>query len=67
VGASVARGALTFRQKDLTRALRATVAAGIAVERIEIEKDGKITVVARMPDSDLASGDQHNEWDTVHG
>jgi len=63
----VARGALTFRQKDLTRALRATVAAGIAVQRIEIDKDGKITVVAGMPDSDRASGDQHNEWDTVHG
>jgi hypothetical protein len=62
----VARGALTFRQKDLTRALRATVAAGMVVQRIEIDKYGKITVVAEMPDSDRTSGDQHNEWDTVH-
>jgi hypothetical protein len=51
----VARGALTFRQKDLTRALRAAVAAGIAVQRIEIDKNGKITVVAGMPDSDVSA------------
>jgi len=62
----MARGPSTFRQKDVTRALRATVAAGIAVQRIEIE-NGKITVVVGMPNSDPASDDQHNEWDTVHG
>jgi hypothetical protein len=45
----MARGPCTFRQQDVTRALRATVAAGIEVERIEIDKDGKIVVVTGKP------------------
>jgi hypothetical protein len=45
----VARGPCTFRQLDVTRALRATVAAGIEVQRIEIDKDGKIIVVTGKP------------------
>jgi hypothetical protein len=39
------RGGQAFRQADVTRALRATVAAGIPVQRIEIAKDGRIIVV----------------------
>jgi hypothetical protein len=38
----------TFRQRDVTRAVRATVAAGVVVARIEIE-NGKITLVASNP------------------
>lgn len=64
----ITRGPCTFRQRDITRALRATVAAGIEVQRIEIEKDGKIVVVAgKQSDSPRDGGDQHNEWDSVHG
>jgi len=44
----MARGPCTFRQQDVRRALRATVAAGIKVQRIEIDKD-KIVVVAEKP------------------
>jgi hypothetical protein len=60
------RGPCTFRQQDVTRALRATVAAGIKVQRVEIDKDGKIIVVAGMPEPARANDDQRNEWDTVH-
>jgi hypothetical protein len=35
----------TFRQGDVTRAVKATKAAGIKVARVEITKDGKIAVV----------------------
>ena len=60
------RGPLTFRQQDVTRALRATVAAGIEVRRIEIDKNGKIVVVAGSPpESPRDSVDQRNEWDVV--
>jgi hypothetical protein len=60
----MARGPCTFRQQDVTRALRATVAAGIEVQRIEIDKYGKIIVVAgKPPKSSLDDGDQRNEWD----
>ncbi len=41
----------TFKQQDVTRALKATKAAGIDVQRIEIDKDGKIVVVAGKPDA----------------
>ena len=49
----MARGPCTFRQHDVTRALRATVAAGIEVQRIEIDKDGKIVVVTGKPKEDI--------------
>jgi hypothetical protein len=60
------RARCTFRQKDVTRALRATIAAGIEVQRIDIDKDGKISVfTGKLPESPRGGGDQHNEWDTV--
>ena len=47
-------------------ALRATAAAGIEIQRIEIDTDGKIIVVTgKLPESPRDSGDQHNEWNTV--
>lgn len=41
----MARGACTFKQQDVTRALRATVAAGIEVRRVEIDKTGRIIII----------------------
>jgi hypothetical protein len=61
----MSRGPCTFKQQDVTRALRAAVAAGVAVERIEITKDGKIVVVtgkATEPPKDDA-----NPWLTDLG
>jgi hypothetical protein len=42
----MSRGQQTFRQSDVTKALKAAVKAGIAVERLEIDKDGKTVIVA---------------------
>jgi hypothetical protein len=42
----------------VTRALKATVAAGIDVSRVEINKDGTILIVIGKPD---ASQDQPKE------
>jgi hypothetical protein len=57
----------TFRQADVTRAVKAVVAAGVDIARIEIDKAGKIVIVAGKPeaqDSDaLRAGS--NEWDSV--
>ncbi len=62
----MARGACTFKQQDVTRALRATVAAGIEVKRIEIDKDGKIIVVTGKPaEMGEAIGQGSNEWDNA--
>jgi hypothetical protein len=58
------RGPCTFRQKDVTRALRATVAAGIPVQRVEID-NGKIVVVAGEPQEQTAEDRRENEWDRI--
>ena len=58
----MARRPCTFRQGDVTRALRAAKAAGLDVHRVEIDRAGKIIVVTGKPDypADDAS---RNEWD----
>ena len=38
-----------FRQSDLTRAVRATLKAGIEIRAVEIAPDGKICIVAGPP------------------
>ncbi len=57
----MARGPCTFRQTDLTRALKAAKAAGIDVERVEIDPNGKIAIVTSKPDDALA----HNPQDDL--
>jgi hypothetical protein len=54
----MARRPCTFKQQDVTRALRATVAAGIEVQRLEIGADGKIVVVMGTPGASEAA----NPW-----
>jgi hypothetical protein len=60
------RGPCTFRQQDVTRALKATVAAGIEVQRVEIGRDGKIMIVTTKADP-VPPGDcdEPNGWDKV--
>jgi hypothetical protein len=63
---SMSRGQHTFRQSDVTKAFRAAVKAGIAVERVEIERNGKIVIVPGKADGP-ANGcpREKNEWDEV--
>lgn len=59
----MARGRCTFKQQDATRAARAAIAAGLEVQRIEIDPYGKIVVVigkAEEPETKNA-----DEWDNV--
>ena len=41
----MARAPSTFRQQDVTRAIRAAIAAGVDIARIEVAKDGRIIIV----------------------
>jgi hypothetical protein len=59
----MARGPLAFKKRDVTRALRAVSAAGQTVQRIEIDREGKIVVFVSKPESREEAGG--NEWDRM--
>lgn len=61
----MARSACTFKQQDVTRALRATLAAGVTVLRVEIDKGGKIVVVTGELQGQGIQRDGENEWDNL--
>jgi len=62
----MSRGQQTFKQRDVTKALKAAVKAGIAIERFEIDKDGKIIIVtAKAKDAVNGDNPEKNEWDGV--
>jgi hypothetical protein len=67
-GKSRTRRAFAFKQADITRALRATKAAGCLVGRVEIEPEGKIVIVT---DAGAAAIDELDhelaEWEARHG
>ncbi|MFL4980554.1 MAG: hypothetical protein ACJ8FV_18960, partial [Xanthobacteraceae bacterium] len=52
---SMSRGTCIFRQRDVTRALRAMAAAGVH-GRVEIEPNGKIVLIPGNAESRLGGG-----------
>jgi hypothetical protein len=60
----MARRPSLFKERDVARATRAVMAAGLNVARVEIEKDGRIVVVPgkgnEPSDNDL------DQWMTRH-
>jgi hypothetical protein len=63
----MARVRLTFRQRDVTAAIRAVEAAGYVIKRVEIERDGRIVIVPVNRRNAELQLDQPelNEWDEV--
>jgi hypothetical protein len=61
----MARAASTFRQQDVTRALRAVTAAGVHIARVEIDKSGKIVIIIADPTDQPGETTEANEWDRV--
>ena len=49
----MSRAACTFRKTDVTRACKAVAAAGYEVQRVEVDKDGKIVVVTGKPSAEV--------------
>jgi hypothetical protein len=57
------RARCTFRQRDVTAALKAAVAAGVTVHSVKITAEGNIEVViGRTSAQDFSTADR-NEWD----
>jgi hypothetical protein len=47
----MSRSATIFKQGDVTRAIKAAVKAGVKDWRVEIDREGKIVVIAAAPTS----------------
>lgn len=61
---------LAFKQADVSRALKGAIVAGMKVDRVEIDQDGKIVLrFDAAADAPVHSGQgaSRNEWDSVLG
>ena len=57
------RARCTFRQRHVTSALKAAVAAGVPVRGVKISPEGNIEVVIGRSSSQDFSPADRNEWD----
>jgi hypothetical protein len=53
------------RQTDVTRAVKAVIAAGVHIARVEIDSAGKIVVIAAEATEQSGETTEANEWDRV--
>jgi hypothetical protein len=60
----MSRGVQSFRQSEVQRALRAAKAAGLAVERVKISRDG-IEIEIAKPGTEVTPEGNSNPWDGV--
>jgi hypothetical protein len=51
-----------FKERDVTRATKAVLAADLEIARVEIAKDGAIVVAPGTPETP-AQSEPPNEWD----
>jgi hypothetical protein len=61
----MSRGRQTFKQTDVTKAVKGMVKAGISLERVEIDKSGKIVMVPAKREDGEGKNPEENEWDVV--
>jgi hypothetical protein len=54
-----------FRQRDLTRAVKAVIAAGLHVAGVKVSVQGDFEVVTGEDRAQDSSSRGDNEWDTV--
>jgi hypothetical protein len=61
----MARGQCTFKQSDVTKAVKAVVASGLGVARVEVDRDGRIVVFPGNPSPGEVGSADRNEWDAT--
>jgi hypothetical protein len=59
----MSRGPITFRQRDVSAAMKAATDAGYAVVRVEIDKTGKIVLITSK--AGRTAEEEVNQWDAV--
>ncbi len=60
----MSRGPQTFRQRDVTKAVKGAIAAGVEVLRVEVDKTGRIIVVTAKGEEN-PNPPEPNSWDTL--
>lgn len=60
----VSKGRHLFRERDITRAVKAVAKAGVEVAQVKIAPDGTIIVLAGKP-VDMTK-DSGNPWDEIY-
>jgi hypothetical protein len=63
----MARAPSTFRQADVTRAIRAARAGGVDIGRIEIATDGRIVIIAGTAAPSDALDRELEDFQVRHG
>jgi hypothetical protein len=67
----MARGPCTFRKCDVTRAVEATLKAGLDIARVEVGREGKIVIVTTKAQGDAGPHDDLDrelaEFEARHG
>jgi hypothetical protein len=57
------RAPSTFRQQDITKAVKGATKAGMNIARIEIAKDGRIVIITAAEATGQVESGEENEWD----
>jgi hypothetical protein len=57
----MSRGHCTFKQRDVTAAVKAVTAAGVDVARVEVDKTGRIVIIAGKPGESMSG--EGSSWD----
>lgn len=61
----MARGNCTFKQRDVTAALKAVAAAGMFGAIVEIDTNGRIRIITVSGPGDGSARASDNEWDST--
>lgn len=61
------RARCTFRQRDLRLAVETARAAGLEIGRVEIDRDGKIALIAGKPQSGDDLDEELAAFESKHG
>jgi hypothetical protein len=61
----MSRARQTFRQRDITKALKGAFASGATNVRVEVDRDGRIVILADKAQAIQGAAHSENEWDTV--